>query len=181
MICTTCPIREACLAATLEHEAQDEDGFRWGVAGGLTATERAILVAEQADPLVTRPRVSADTMTTVRAARTPAGAKTHCPHGHAMTDDNVRTSNGRRFCIACSRRHGERRKRERAEARAAAAATPAPLPPPKSDSSKRRRARIEAQPDDETWTRDPVRHIQISNMGRVRKQRNSRPIIGDVP
>ncbi|GHI91313.1 WhiB family transcriptional regulator [Streptomyces olivaceus] len=42
-ICGTCPVREACLAETL----QAEDGSRYGVYGGLTPAERAELVGEE--------------------------------------------------------------------------------------------------------------------------------------
>lgn len=53
--------------------------------------------------------------------RSPIGnaAKTHCPQGHAYSDDNTRVYAGRRYCVACnlerSRRwHEARRGREAA-------------------------------------------------------------------
>lgn len=41
--------------------------------------------------------------------RKPRAPKTHCPHGHLMTGDNLYMSGGKRYCIACNRRHQRRR------------------------------------------------------------------------
>lgn len=70
-ICRTCPVQAECLEEALT------SGERFGVWGGLTATERNRL-------------------------RSPARERTHCRNGHAWTPDNTRiTSVGTRRCRKC--------------------------------------------------------------------------------
>lgn len=42
-ICATCPLKKACLAAAMEHE---EPNNRYGVWGGTTPMERAVIAGE---------------------------------------------------------------------------------------------------------------------------------------
>ena len=113
MICTGCPVRDACLSATLTYEADDPDGHRWGVAGGLTAHERDILVNGLPDPPATRQGQPAHILAKARAARAAKGPKTHCVHGHEYTPENTHVSGGRRFCRTCNRAQQLRRREAR--------------------------------------------------------------------
>jgi WhiB family redox-sensing transcriptional regulator len=41
-VCADCPVRQSCLADVM---ATEDPGLRWGVCGGLSASERSVLFA----------------------------------------------------------------------------------------------------------------------------------------
>ncbi|NUS83009.1 MAG: WhiB family transcriptional regulator [Streptomyces sp.] len=51
-----CPVREACLEATLAREAQTADTLRAGIMAGLTGAERAALARSRMKPEVKKPK-----------------------------------------------------------------------------------------------------------------------------
>lgn len=46
-VCNGCPVRDACLEAALRAEGQSPGGQRYGIAGGLTPSQRARLRRQQ--------------------------------------------------------------------------------------------------------------------------------------
>ncbi|MFD4788287.1 WhiB family transcriptional regulator [Streptomyces sp. NPDC058459] len=47
-LCTeVCPVRDACLEATLRREGDLSAGYRWGIFAGLTGGERAAIAQER--------------------------------------------------------------------------------------------------------------------------------------
>lgn len=87
--CHTCPVKAECLADDLA-----VDGPRWGIRGGMTATQRAKLVTRTAKG---RPAV------------------TECKQGHQYTDENTgRDHRGGRYCLTCkSERDYQKRQRSK--------------------------------------------------------------------
>ncbi|WP_432041460.1 WhiB family transcriptional regulator [Streptomyces cadmiisoli] len=56
-ICIGCPVREACLEATLDRESLTPDSLRSGIFAGLTGAQRAELAAARApEPPVVEPK-----------------------------------------------------------------------------------------------------------------------------
>ena len=105
--CAPCPVREACLAEALRL------GERWGVWGGLTPAERAILrrPGSAMPPPVALP--TPEPREPAPPRRTPPE---RCRRQHLLSGNNLGTYRGHRFCRAC---HADRQKQRRARRRAA--------------------------------------------------------------
>jgi len=74
-VCAICPVKDPCLQAAL-------DGNEYGVWGGTSEAERRQIRAQ--DPTNSKPR-----------------QRTHCPNGHAVTEDNIVYTSRYRYCAIC--------------------------------------------------------------------------------
>ena len=124
-VCVGCPVRESCLDAAMVEESGGSD-YRYGMRGGMTPRERARLAVttSQAAGVCVDCGARVSRIDTLRCRDCHVANRkhvaTHCPQGHAYTEDNVRIRpiDGSRSCRTCDR---ERNRARRAKEKAGAA------------------------------------------------------------
>jgi hypothetical protein len=117
-------VREECLEAAIAEEG--DQGYRYGMRGGLTPGERARYAINSSAPPAgfcadCGAKVNRRNVMRCRDCYNAARAKAAtCAQGHEYTEDNyrIRPVDGSRSCLTCER---ERAARRRAQAKAGAA------------------------------------------------------------